>query len=63
MHATTEDELTALRKAHKTLSDDLRALKNDNFRLAEALRKYVHCRHACVTCPCVNEARAALFEE
>lgn len=58
-----QDELTALRTAHKILSDEMRALRNDNFILAQALRLYKHCRHGSVNCFCVKEARAALWEE
>jgi len=29
--------------------------------LVEALKKYAHCRHACVNCNCTLEARAALY--
>jgi hypothetical protein len=57
------DQLTALRMAHAILSDEMRALRNDNLVLASALRQYKNCRHGCLNCFCVKEARAALWED
>jgi hypothetical protein len=60
--AKTKDQLVALRRAHKILADENRALRNDNYVLAQALKQYTYCRHACVDCFCTREARAALHE-
>jgi hypothetical protein len=35
-------------------------LEADNARLRECLKKYTHCRHACMECFCTKEARAEI---
>jgi hypothetical protein len=67
MESTKETEPVMSTQSAQSTIETLSRAKLDELerkveQLTRALRKYVHCPHACIDCPCTKEARAALYD-